>query len=99
MLPLPSFLLGSPGKGGEGAPEGFLLTGYFLERYIFDAAGKGCRKSAELSQGDPIGFPRRSVANGDGDHAVAAPRVSGTGRNIQALFGEGPRPTARGKGA
>ena len=41
MLPLPAFLLRNPGEGGEGAPEGFLLTGYFLERYVFDARGEG----------------------------------------------------------
>jgi DNA repair protein RecO (recombination protein O) len=43
LLPLPAFLLGE----AEGAPErarieeGFLLTGYFLERHIFDARGEG----------------------------------------------------------
>ena len=42
MLPLPSFLSRRPGEGatGEGIPEGFLLTGYFLERHVFDARGE-----------------------------------------------------------
>lgn len=43
LLPLPAFLLEAPGESGVGhdVPHGFLLTGYFLERYVFDARGEG----------------------------------------------------------
>jgi DNA repair protein RecO (recombination protein O) len=43
LLPLPPFLTesehGSAGRAGVEA--GFLLTGYFLERHVFDARGEG----------------------------------------------------------
>ena len=43
LLPLPAFLREAPGQAhsGVGVPEGFLLTGYFLERYVFDGRGEG----------------------------------------------------------
>ena len=42
LLPLPAFLL-EANVIGEAArvDEGFLLTGYFLERHVFDARGEG----------------------------------------------------------
>jgi DNA repair protein RecO (recombination protein O) len=43
LLPLPAFLA-APASGGGGArelTEAFLLTGYFLERHVFDARGEG----------------------------------------------------------
>ena len=43
LLPLPAFLAGPP--TGRAAParlqEAFHLTGYFLERHVFDAKGEG----------------------------------------------------------
>ena len=43
LLPFPSFLV--RGIAGEAAPkelqEAFLLTGYFLERHVFDVRGEG----------------------------------------------------------
>jgi DNA repair protein RecO (recombination protein O) len=43
MLPLPTFLAGQPTGQAETAAllEAFLLTGYFLERHVFDAKGEG----------------------------------------------------------
>lgn len=43
LLPLPGFLLTAPGatRIGTEVQEGFLLTGYFLERHVFDARGEG----------------------------------------------------------
>lgn len=43
MLPLPAFLLREAEVGGEPAAieGGFLLTGYFLERHVFDTRGEG----------------------------------------------------------
>ena len=43
LLPLPGFLLAPAGQPGtvEGVQQAFLLTGYFLERHVFDARGEG----------------------------------------------------------
>jgi DNA repair protein RecO (recombination protein O) len=43
LLPLPAFLLdGGSGSGSRDAvAEAFLLTGYFLERHVYDARGEG----------------------------------------------------------
>jgi DNA repair protein RecO (recombination protein O) len=43
LLPLPAFLLASAGENGEpeAVQKAFLLTGYFLERHVFDARGEG----------------------------------------------------------
>jgi DNA repair protein RecO (recombination protein O) len=43
LLPLPTFLLdGSPhGENAGGLEEAYLLTGYFLERHLFDQRGEG----------------------------------------------------------
>jgi DNA repair protein RecO (recombination protein O) len=43
LLPLPAFLLG-PTEGAaqkESLEQAFLLTGYFLERHVFDVRGEG----------------------------------------------------------
>ena len=42
LLPLPAFLLAA-GESGEpeAVQKAFLLTGYFLERHVFDARGEG----------------------------------------------------------
>jgi len=42
LLPLPAFLADAAGRGGsaEAVQEGFLLTGYFLERHVFDSRGE-----------------------------------------------------------
>ena len=43
LLPLPAFLLADSDAASEPASieEGFLLTGYFLERHVFDTRGEG----------------------------------------------------------
>jgi DNA repair protein RecO (recombination protein O) len=43
LLPLPQFLLqgSSAACGRTGLEQGFLLTGYFLERHVFDLRGEG----------------------------------------------------------
>jgi DNA repair protein RecO (recombination protein O) len=43
LLPLPAFLVGPIGgeTGIEHLREAFLLTGYFLERHVFDVKGEG----------------------------------------------------------
>ncbi len=43
LLPLPDFLIGPTGRSctAEGMQQAFLLTGYFLERHVFDARGEG----------------------------------------------------------
>lgn len=43
LLPLPSFLLGPAGQSctAQAMQHAFLLTGYFLERHVFDARGEG----------------------------------------------------------
>ena len=43
LLPLPGFLLATAGENGEpeAVQKAFLLTGYFLERHVFDARGEG----------------------------------------------------------
>jgi DNA repair protein RecO (recombination protein O) len=43
LLPLPAFLLDDTDIASEPASieEGFLLTGYFFERHVFDARGEG----------------------------------------------------------
>ena len=43
LLPLPAFLREEAGRSGsnEGMQQAFLLTGYFLERHVFDARGEG----------------------------------------------------------
>lgn len=43
LLPLPAFLAGPPSGEAEAAKlkEAFLLTGYFLERHVFDVRGEG----------------------------------------------------------
>lgn len=43
LLPLPSFLIGTGREfgGSDAMQQAFLLTGYFLERHVFDARGEG----------------------------------------------------------
>jgi DNA repair protein RecO (recombination protein O) len=43
LLPLPAFLREEAGRSGdsEAMQQAFLLTGYFLERHVFDARGEG----------------------------------------------------------
>ena len=43
LLPLPAFLLRSAGQSctTSAIQQAFLLTGYFLERHVFDARGEG----------------------------------------------------------
>jgi DNA repair protein RecO (recombination protein O) len=43
LLPLPAFLLAPSAEAAERAQleEAFLLTGYFLERHVFDVRGEG----------------------------------------------------------
>lgn len=43
LLPLPAFLHAGAGSSAIGSEiqEAFLLTGYFLERHVFDARGEG----------------------------------------------------------
>jgi DNA repair protein RecO (recombination protein O) len=43
LLPLPLFLIEGERSAADraGIEAGFLLTGYFLERYVFDARGEG----------------------------------------------------------
>ena len=39
LLPLPAFLLGTEGERSEDVLAGFKLTGYFLERHVFEPRG------------------------------------------------------------
>jgi DNA repair protein RecO (recombination protein O) len=55
LLKLPGFLLGRPVKSNEDILDGFKLTGYFLERHIFEPRGlempeQRQRMLAELAQ-------------------------------------------------
>ena len=56
LLPLPAFLAGPPTGRAEpaGLEEAFLLTGYFLERHVFDARGRGAAGGAARAFSEPI---------------------------------------------
>jgi DNA repair protein RecO (recombination protein O) len=60
LLPLPPFLAGGSEAGPEAVRDGFRLTGYFLNRHIWDARGVPPPQERERFLNLALGTPDRS---------------------------------------